>query len=41
MSKYDKLVLQVETILYLYNNKTGFFEGSSFSEGGESYLKKN
>lgn len=40
MSKYDKLVLQVETILYLYNNKTGFFEGCSFSEGG-SYLKKN
>ena len=35
LSKYDKLVPQVETVLYLYPNKAGLFEGSFFFGGGE------
>ena len=34
LSKYDKLVPQVETVLYLYPNKAGLFEGSFFFWGG-------
>ena len=33
LSKYDKLVPQVETVLYLYPNKAELFEGSFFLGG--------